>query len=68
VTAAVKKVEAACSADLKQYCNTVTPGESRILLCLEAHADKINDGCDYALLQAWRNLDRARPSGSQKQN
>jgi hypothetical protein len=59
VTAAVKTVEAACRGDLARYCSTVNPGEGRILLCLEAHADKISDGCDYALFQASRNLDRA---------
>jgi len=59
LTAAVKKVEAACSDDLKKYCSTVTPGEGRLLLCLKAHEDKISTKCDYSLFDATRNLDRA---------
>ncbi len=59
LTAAVKKLENACSDDLKKYCSTVTPGEGRLLLCLEAHEDKISSKCDYALFEAARNLERA---------
>jgi hypothetical protein len=59
ITTAVKKVEAACGADLKQFCSTVTPGEGRVLLCLEAHEDKISSKCDVALFNASRNLDRS---------
>jgi hypothetical protein len=59
LTAAVKRVQTACDEDLKKYCNTVTPGEGRILLCLEAHEDKIGTKCDYSLFEASRNLDRA---------
>ena len=39
---ATRKIEAACSEDLKKYCSTVTPGEGRLLLCIEAHEDKIS--------------------------
>jgi hypothetical protein len=59
LTAAVKKIEAACGEDLKKYCSTVTPGEGRLLLCLEAHEDKISTQCEYSLFSAARNLDRA---------
>jgi len=59
LAAAVSKLENACSDDLKKYCSTVTPGEGRFLLCLEAHEDKIGSRCDYALFDAARNLDRA---------
>ncbi len=59
VTTAVKKVEAACGEDLRKFCSTVTPGEGRVLLCLEAHEDKISSKCDVALYSASRNLDRA---------
>jgi Golgi apparatus protein 1 len=57
--AAVRKIEAACSDDLKKYCSTVTPGEGRQMLCIEAHEDKISTQCDYALFEASRNLERA---------
>jgi Golgi apparatus protein 1 len=59
LTAAVKKIQTACDEDLKKYCGTVTPGEGRLLLCLEAHEDKIGSKCDYSLFEASRNLDRA---------
>lgn len=65
LTAAVKKVQAACDEDLKKYCGTVTPGEGRLLLCLEAHEDKIASKCDYSLFDASRNLDRALDSIAQ---
>ena len=59
LTEAVKKIDAACSDDLKKYCSTVTPGEGRLLLCLEAHEDKISTQCEYSLFAAARNLERA---------
>jgi hypothetical protein len=57
--AAVNKIQDACGADIKQYCSTVTPGEGRVLLCIEAHEDKISSKCDYALFDASRKLERA---------
>ena len=59
VTTAVKKIENACGEDLKKFCSTVTPGEGRVLLCLEAHEDKISSKCDVALFNASRNLERS---------
>jgi hypothetical protein len=59
VEAAVAKIRDACAADLKQYCSTVTPGEGRLLLCMEAHEDKVSTKCDFALFEASRNLERA---------
>jgi 2-polyprenyl-3-methyl-5-hydroxy-6-metoxy-1,4-benzoquinol methylase len=59
LAAAVKKIETACSDDLKKYCSTVTPGEGRLLLCMQAHEDKISTKCDYAVFDASRNLERA---------
>jgi hypothetical protein len=55
---AVRKIEAACSNDLKKYCSTVTPGDSRLILCMQAHEDQISSKCDYALFEASRNLGR----------
>jgi hypothetical protein len=57
--AAVKKVEAACSDDLKKYCSTVTPGEGRLILCMQAHEDKVSEKCDFALFDASRRINRA---------
>lgn len=59
VSAAVAKIRAACGEDLQKYCSTVTPGEGRLLLCIEAHEDKISSKCEYALFDAVRNLGRA---------
>jgi len=58
LSAAIKKIEAACSDDLKKYCSTVTPGDGRLLLCMEAHEDKISTKCEYAVFDASRNLER----------
>ena len=62
LNAALKKIQAACDEDLREYCGAVTPGEGRLLLCLEAHEDKIASKCDYSLFEASRNLERALDS------
>jgi len=59
VLAGVKKLEAGCSADVKKFCGTVTPGEGRLFFCILAHEDKLSSRCDYALFDASRNLERA---------
>jgi hypothetical protein len=58
VTAAVEKVQKACSADVQKYCGSVTPGEGRLILCMQAHEDKVSAGCDLAIFEASRNLHR----------
>ena len=37
-----------CRADIRHFCDTVTPGDGRIMACLYAHEDKIDNGCDTA--------------------
>src|SRR6476469_8413612 len=49
LTAGFKKLETACGEDVKKFCSTVTPGEGRIMYCMQAHEDKISDGCASAL-------------------
>jgi hypothetical protein len=49
LTAGIQKLEASCGDDIRKYCSTVTPGEGRILLCLQAHDDKIALACEYEL-------------------
>lgn len=49
LTAGLKQLEASCGEDIKKYCSTVTPGEGRILYCLQAHEDKISPACEYDL-------------------
>jgi Golgi apparatus protein 1 len=64
LTAGIQKLEASCGEDIKKYCATVTPGEGRILHCMQAHDDKISPGCAYDLsevaLQAETTADRLR--------
>ena len=59
-----KKLETSCGEDIKKYCSTVTPGEGRILYCMEAHEDKISDGCasvlDEVVFQAEATADHLR--------
>ena len=43
--AAWSKAKQACSDDLQKFCEKVTPGEGRTILCMLAHEDKISDKC-----------------------
>ncbi len=47
--AGFKKLETACGEDVKKFCSTVTPGEGRLIYCMQAHEDKISDGCASTL-------------------
>jgi Cysteine rich repeat len=49
LTAGIRQLEASCGEDIKKYCSTVTPGEGRILYCMQAHEDKISPACAYDL-------------------
>ena len=49
LTARVAKLETACASDIKKYCKTVTPGEGRLIYCMQAHEDKISTQCTYEL-------------------
>ena len=64
LTAGIQKLEAACGEDIKKYCSTVTPGEGRIVHCMQAHEDKISPGCAYDLnevaLRAQTTIDNLR--------
>jgi Cysteine rich repeat len=59
LSAAVSKMQSSCGQDIKSYCSTVTPGEGRLLLCMEAHDDKLNAPCLYELHQAAQQLHTA---------
>jgi Golgi apparatus protein 1 len=59
VMAGVEKLQAGCSADVKKFCSTVTPGEGRLFYCIMAHEDQISEKCDFVLYQAMRNLEHA---------
>jgi Cysteine rich repeat len=49
LTAQILKVEKACASDIRKYCRNVTPGEGRIVHCMQAYEDKISDKCAYEL-------------------
>jgi cysteine rich repeat protein len=49
LTAKVAKLESTCAKDIKKYCTTVTPGEGRMIYCMQAHEDKISPQCAYEL-------------------
>jgi Cysteine rich repeat len=49
LTAKVSKLESACAKDIKRYCSTVTPGEGRMIYCMQAHEDKISPKCAFEL-------------------
>jgi hypothetical protein len=52
LAAKITKLEEACARDIKKYCRTVTPGEGRTLLCMQAHEDKISPKCAFELGEA----------------
>jgi len=52
LNARIEKVENACAEDIKKYCSTVTPGEGRMLYCMQAHEDKISPRCAFELEDA----------------
>ena len=52
LTARVAKLESACANDIKKYCKTVTPGEGRMIYCMQAHEDKISAKCIVELGEA----------------
>jgi Golgi apparatus protein 1 len=52
LAAKVAKLESACAGDIKKYCKTVTPGEGRMIYCMQAHEDKISPKCTYELGEA----------------
>lgn len=49
LAARIAKLESACGSDIKKYCREVTPGEGRVLYCLQAYEDKISSKCIYGL-------------------
>ena len=52
LTAKVKKLEGACAKDIKKYCINVTPGEGRLVYCMQAYEDKISPNCAFELEDA----------------
>jgi hypothetical protein len=59
LTARVAKLESACGNDIKKYCKTVTPGEGRMIYCMQAHEDKISAKCTFELGEAATSVQTA---------
>jgi hypothetical protein len=59
VAAAAERIQSACRTELQNFCSTVTPGEGRLLLCMQAHEDKLGNQCQLALFEASRNIQQA---------
>jgi len=68
LAAGIKKLESSCGEDIKKYCSAVTPGAGRLLYCMQAHEDKISDGCgsvlDEVVLQTESTADHLREAGN----
>ena len=45
----VTKLERSCRKEIKKFCSTVTPGEGRVVYCMQAHEDKLSPACSYDL-------------------
>jgi hypothetical protein len=59
IAGAAQQLRTACADELRNFCGTVTPGEGRLLLCMQAHADKISPQCELSLLETSRNIGKA---------
>jgi Cysteine rich repeat len=59
VSGAMQQLRQACQDELRNFCSTVTPGEGRLLLCMQAHDDKISRQCGLAMLETTRSIGKA---------
>src|SRR6476619_7830150 len=56
LAAQIAKLQNSCADEINKYCSTVTPGEGRLLYCMQAHEDKISAKCAYELGEAAARL------------
>jgi cysteine rich repeat protein len=49
LNARIQQLQSSCSEDISKYCGTVTPGDGRLVYCMQAHDDKISPKCAYTL-------------------
>jgi Cysteine rich repeat len=52
LAAEATKLENSCADDIKKFCSDVTPGEGRMIYCMQAHEDKISPKCAFDLEEA----------------
>jgi len=56
LVARVQNLQESCARDIKKYCKAVTPGEGRIIYCLQAFEDKISAKCQFDLEETVSNF------------
>jgi hypothetical protein len=56
LAAGVANLQSSCGDEIKNFCSTVTPGEGREVLCIEAHEDKLSPKCLFAMHEAAKTL------------
>ena len=56
VTATIQNLEKSCGKDIKKFCRNVTPGQGRVLFCMQAYEDKISARCAFDLREAEMNI------------
>lgn len=56
LAASAEKLKNSCGDEIKNFCSTVTPGEGREVLCIEAHEDKLSPKCLFEMHEAAKNL------------
>lgn len=56
MTAAIQSLEKACGNDIKKFCRNVTPGQGRVIFCMQAYEDKISPKCAFELREAEVNI------------
>ncbi len=59
VAGAIETVERGCGGDIEKFCDKVTRGEGRLLLCMQAHEDQLSRRCQFAVYRVSRHLERA---------
>ena len=59
LSAAVQRIEGACSEDIERFCSDVTPGGGRIASCVDAYSDQLSRSCQSALSRAVNRVQRA---------
>ena len=55
----IAKLESSCGDDIKKFCSAVTPGEGRLLHCMQAFEDQISPKCAYDAHDAALNFQAA---------
>ena len=59
LAASAAKFDNSCGDEIKNFCSTVTPGEGREVLCIEAHEDKLSPKCLFGMHEAAKKLKSA---------